>query len=140
MTEAEDLLAQADHLLVTGDPAARGWWPRTAAFLIRAALEEELRAFWDRTEPGTAEASMRAQLLVLATTAPPGAETARDAAATWHALSRACHHHPYELAPTAAELRTWHTAVSGLSAVLQAGGIGANAQGPSGGGYGQINP
>jgi hypothetical protein len=86
VSEAEDLLAQADHLLVTGDPAARGWWPRTAAFLVRAALEEELRAFWDRTEPGTAEASMRAQLLVLATTAPPGAETARDAAATWHAL------------------------------------------------------
>ena len=26
---------------------------------------------------------------------------------TWGALSRACHHHPYELAPTAAELARW---------------------------------
>ncbi|MCW2903272.1 MAG: hypothetical protein JWO67_5537 [Streptosporangiaceae bacterium] len=119
MTESEDLLTQADFLLLAGGPDARGWWPRTAAFLIRAALELELRAFWDCTEPGTGEASMRAQLLVLATYSPPGAETARDVAATWHALSRACHHHPYELAPTAAELRTWHTAVTGLSEALQ---------------------
>jgi hypothetical protein len=26
---------------------------------------------------------------------------------TWGALSRACHHHPYELSPTAGELVTW---------------------------------
>ena len=25
----------------------------------------------------------------------------------WGSLSRACHHHPYELAPTAGELATW---------------------------------
>lgn len=25
----------------------------------------------------------------------------------WSALSRACHHHPYELAPTADELQGW---------------------------------
>jgi hypothetical protein len=130
VTESEDLLAQAD-LLLAGGPDARGWWPRTAAFLIRAALELELRAFWDCTEPGTGEASMRAQLLVLATNSPPGAETARDVAATWHALSRACHHHPYELAPTAAELRTWHTAVTGLSGALQRNDTVAQGEGTS---------
>ena len=122
MTESEELLAQADRLLRDGGSDARGWWPRTAAFLIRAALEEELRAFWDRAEPGTEDASMRAQLLVLAGMTRPGRETARDVAAAWHALSRACHHHPYELAPTAAELRTWHSAVSRLGAELQARG------------------
>jgi hypothetical protein len=26
---------------------------------------------------------------------------------TWGALSRACHHHPYELAPTVEELAAW---------------------------------
>ncbi|RBY75814.1 hypothetical protein DQ238_18890 [Geodermatophilus sp. TF02-6] len=119
MTESEELLAQADQLLRHGSSDAGGWWPRTAAFLIRAALELELRAFWDRAEPGTEGAPMRAQLLVLATRTPPGAGTARDVAAAWHALSRACHHHPYELAPTAAELRAWHADVAGLSSALR---------------------
>ena len=128
MTESKNLLIQADFLLLAGGADARGWSPRTAAFLIRAALELELQAFWDCTAPGTAEASMRAQLLVLAMSSPPGAETARDVAATWHALSRACHHHPYELAPTAAELRTWHTAVTGLREALKLNDARANRE------------
>jgi hypothetical protein len=32
-------------------------------------------------------------------------EAARDASYAWSALSRACHHHAYELPPTASELR-----------------------------------
>jgi len=32
----------------------------------------------------------------------------------WAALSRACHHHPYELAPTAHELEHWLDAVERL--------------------------
>ena len=32
-------------------------------------------------------------------------DLARETAAAWSDLSRACHHHPYELAPTANELR-----------------------------------
>ena len=32
---------------------------------------------------------------------------ARQTSATWAALSRACHHHPYELNPTADEMRAW---------------------------------
>ena len=140
MTESEELLSQADLLLRDGGPGVRGWWPRTAAFLIRAALELELRAFWGCTEPGTEEASMRAQLLVLVTTSPPGPEAARDVAAAWHALSRACHHHPYELAPTVAELRAWHTTVSGLSAVLQTSGTGAHVAGTVGRQTGQMDP
>ena len=36
----------------------------------------------------------------------------RDA---WTGLSRAGHHHAYELAPTAAELRSWHAAVIQLA-------------------------
>lgn len=121
MTESEDLLRQADVLLSDGVPDAGSWWPRTAAFLIRAALELELRAFWDREEPGTGDASMRAQLLVLQSKTPPGIEVARDTAAAWHVLSRACHHHAYELAPTIAELRSWHAAVLAIRAALRTG-------------------
>lgn len=40
------------------------------------------------------------------------AERTRDA---WTGLSRAAHHHAYELAPTAAELRDWHATVSQLT-------------------------
>ena len=49
------------------------------------------------TAPGT-------QLLCL-TVYLSNRELAREAAAAWSDLSRARHHHPYELAPTANELR-----------------------------------
>jgi len=62
---------------------------------------------------------MRAQMHVLLEEDPPGTEVGRDAAAAWTALSRACHHHAYELAPTAAELRTWHTTVLGIRTALR---------------------
>ena len=32
----------------------------------------------------------------------------------WSALSRACHHHAYELAPTAGELQSWFLVVREL--------------------------
>lgn len=32
----------------------------------------------------------------------------------WHALSRACHHHAYELAPTVSELQHLHAVVTQL--------------------------
>ena len=47
----------------------------------------------------------RSQLLCLTAYLDPG--TARRAAYLFAALSRACHYHPYELAPTAAELTGW---------------------------------
>jgi hypothetical protein len=37
---------------------------------------------------------------------------------TWTALSRACHHHAYELSPTAAELGTWLESVDELVRVV----------------------
>ncbi|WP_088948742.1 hypothetical protein [Micromonospora zamorensis] len=49
----------------------------------------------------------------------PGAETARRVAFAWATLSAATHHHCYELAPTAAELRRLHTEVSTLLEQLE---------------------
>lgn len=40
---------------------------------------------------------------------------------TWAALSRACHHHPYELPPTVEEIRRWMEPVRELHAVLVKG-------------------
>ena len=48
---------------------------------------------------------MRSQLLCLTAYLDPS--TASRAAYLFAALSRACHYHPYELAPTAAELTSW---------------------------------
>jgi hypothetical protein len=108
----DSLLAEADRLLVTMIPATRGRWPRACAWLIRLALEQALDGYWADVQPEAASCGMRAQLLLLPTYA--GSQTAQRAREAWTGLARATHHHPYELAPTAAELRTWHNLVAGL--------------------------
>ncbi len=52
---------------------------------------------------------MRAQLLCLEGYMP--AKTARHAHLVWTALSRASHHHVYELPPTCDELLAWFQTV-----------------------------
>lgn len=110
MTDSVLLLQTTERLLTQVVPGTRGLWPRTAALILRAALEEELDEFWLRTEPSVAAANTRAQLLLLRQYAD--AEVADRAASAWHGLSRACHHHAYELAPEAQELRSWLNAVT----------------------------
>ncbi|MGK5671724.1 hypothetical protein ACSNOB_02610 [Micromonospora sp. URMC 106] len=48
----------------------------------------------------------------------PGIGVARRVAFAWATLSAVAHHHCYELAPTAAELRRLHSEVSVLLARL----------------------
>jgi hypothetical protein len=116
---ADVLLDDADRMLA-GDRAANGaWWPRAAALVVRSALEAELAAYWARVEPGVEQCPMRAQLAVLRRPEYAGPDTGTDVAAAWHALSRASHHHAYELAPTLAELRSWSLAVRDAVAVLR---------------------
>ena len=55
---------------------------------------------------------MKTQLLCLPTYLEP--RLAREISYVWAALSNACHHHPYDLAPTAAELSGWMSAVARL--------------------------
>ncbi len=59
---------------------------------------------------------MRAQLLCLRELADE--ETAERASHAWWALSRASHHHPYELSPTAGELAEWIRSVEGVIEAL----------------------
>ena len=77
-------------------------WPRAAALLARQYLEAALAGYWDAREPAIARLNMRVQLDCLRVYA--GDPVAADVAWTWHALSRATHHHPYELDPTMEEL------------------------------------
>ena len=99
------LLALARTVLARPDARLVGVWPRTAAFLGRQALELTMRLLWERVSPPMAETSARAQLLCLP--AYVDADVARRGAYTWSALSRLCHQHAYELAPTGGELVGW---------------------------------
>lgn len=104
MNNADTYLAAADKLLTQVVAGARGTWPRACAWLIRLALETELAVFWSTACPPVVHVrSRRAQLLLLPRYSTR--ELTRRASHAWVALSRGGHHHSYELALTAAELR-----------------------------------
>jgi hypothetical protein len=84
----------------------RRCWQRGCACLTRLALEHGLRRYWSRVAPTVARCPIRHQLLALPSFVDP--QTSRIARTAWHGLSRAVHHHTYELAPTHAELHSWH--------------------------------
>jgi len=96
------LLDRADEVLdgtiPLGPRAAR-----TAALLARLALEDwldEQSASWasqSETWP-----TNNSKLVVLGRN--QGAEVGEQARRVWHSLSRAVHHHAYELQPSAAEV------------------------------------
>lgn len=112
-------LPTADRLLNTVVQGARGAWPRACAWLLRAELETALDQFWLRVRPDIAAAThaQRPKLLMLPTYA--GAETARRVSYLWWALSRAGHHHQYELGITAAELVQLRTELVEVIELLQ---------------------
>jgi hypothetical protein len=69
--------------------------------------------------PGAERCANRPRLLCLREYVPD--ELAQRPAYLWAALSRACHHHPYELSPTADEIGRWiddtESVVADLSAL-----------------------
>ena len=117
--DAARLLDLADGLLGRADPATAGLWPRASALLALRALEASLLRLWADRGPGLERCPMRAQLICLRSYLGDASLAAR-AGHAWSALSRACHHHPYELAPTAAELRGWLAVVRELAGTVGA--------------------
>ncbi|MFC3962533.1 hypothetical protein [Nocardia jiangsuensis] len=100
-----DRFEAADHLLAGTVTDAGGVWSRATSWILRLAVEQAVDELWARREPALARCPMRAQLLALRLHA--GTELAARIAAVWTALSRAAHHHDYELAPSVTELRRW---------------------------------
>jgi hypothetical protein len=100
---AEQLVAEARRLLDETPAGTTSAWPRAAALLCRQALEDTLDELWVARAPSLRFASMRAQLSCLPSYLSPAA-LAHDVAFSWHALSHATHHHPYELDPVREEL------------------------------------
>jgi len=92
-------------------------WPRAAALFLRQALEDAVRRLWVGPAAGLERATFTAQLVCLRAYLGD-TDLARRAHLTWCQLSTACHAHPYELAPTAAELTTWADTVDTLIAAI----------------------
>jgi hypothetical protein len=113
------MIAAARGLLEREDPITAGLWPRATALLTRQALEAALDALWLRRARGVEMCSARAQLICLPAYLRDE-ELAERVSYTWTALSRACHHHPYELSPTASELLAWIRTVEQLVARVNA--------------------
>ncbi|MEV0245333.1 hypothetical protein AB0H76_01955 [Nocardia sp. NPDC050712] len=108
---------EAVDRLLDGDVTdAGGVWSRATAWILRLALEQAVDQLWLRTTPELARCPMRAQLLALRVYAGP--DTAAQVATVWAALSRAAHHHDYELAPSVTELRRWREQTEAIAAVL----------------------
>jgi hypothetical protein len=108
-----ELLDAADGLLRLADPTTAGLWPRTSALLALDALETSVERLWQRHSLDFASCAMRTQLICLRSYLDDPPLAAR-AAHAWSALSRASHHHAYELAPTAVELQSWFAVVREL--------------------------
>lgn len=100
-----ELCDAAARLLSTADEETAGLWPRAAAILTRQALEVTLGYLWTARAPGAEDAPMRAQLAALPVVLRD-ADLAGRVSYAWWALTRACHHHHYELPPTLGELET----------------------------------
>jgi len=91
--------------------------PRAAAWITRSALEDILRDLIRAkgVEPGKAKTrSLLSCIEVLYQDSDP--QLPLRAQYAWDALSEACHHHAYELAPTVAEVRSLIDTVTGLRA------------------------
>ena len=99
--EVTELLASARQALAghLGVPPARA--TRTAALLGRAALEEIVVSECARLGI-SAYATMRTRLICMRVLVDAAAGHA--ACLAWGGLSSACHHHSYELSPTATEI------------------------------------
>jgi len=110
-------LATADLMLTSVIRGTRGAWPRACAWLLRHELEAAMDRYWSRVCPAIGRSTVqRPKLLLLAHYAGP--ELGGRAGYLWWALSRAGHHHPYELGVTAAELTRLRVEVIAVVALL----------------------
>jgi hypothetical protein len=111
MTSA--LIGHARAVLDGRTPVPPGQQAHVASFLARQALEDIVLSLCERRiQSLDYPVAMRSRLIVLGMLSEPQTATAIEVA--WIGLSAACHHHAYELAPTAAEVRHLINIVAGL--------------------------
>lgn len=103
-------LSGTKRITVSTDRATASVWPRASALMARQSLEAALDEFWQTRAPADARdcarTSTHAQLLCLRRYLDDG-DLAGRVAWAWSGLSRACHHHAYDMPPSASELEAW---------------------------------
>lgn len=112
MTKPAAYLDYADRLL-DGEFGLGARGPRTAALLARTVLEEwidEQSQAWASSALGYP--TTRSKIVALG--AIRGASIGEKTRRVWHALSRAVHHHAYELQPSVSEVQHLVNAVREL--------------------------
>ena len=108
-----ELVDMADGVLHDHASNWGGSWARAVALLTRQALEGALDQLWTVRGVDLSPVSAHAQLICLRAYLDDDT-LAAEVRYAWAALSRACHHHPYELAPTAEELTRWDVTIRAL--------------------------
>ncbi len=116
MTTPDHLTGLAHDLLRRSEARTVGLWQRAVALLARQALEASIGSALATRAPGIERCPARAQLLCLPSYV--STEVGLEAGYLWSVLSRACHQHAYELAPTWEELAMWLERVESVNAVL----------------------
>lgn len=106
------LLDQAQTVL-NGDSAPRN---RMACWIARAALEEAVRARLAEKGRPAGTGSMRSLLTCFEVAYGDDPLLVDDAEYSWAGLSNACHHHAFELGPTATEAQRLIDAVRRVAA------------------------
>ena len=120
MTTAAQLLRAAERMMGKDGSRAKGAWTRGVALLTRQAIEVSLTELWGERSPGVERCPARIQLICLPV-AGVDADVARQVRHTWALLSAACHHHPYDVAPSGEELGQWIHVAAGLNKAVSAG-------------------
>jgi hypothetical protein len=99
----QELVEAAALLLSERVSPTLGVWSRAVALLARQSIEQSLNLLWRARAPGLEACSTHAQLLCLPLYLRD-VELAQSSSYAWMALTRVCHHHPYELLPNNGEL------------------------------------
>lgn len=102
MSSAHSLIEQATSVLAEATPYSN----RAACWIARAALESAVDDILVSRDRNAAAATMRSKLTVLQVALEKThAEVPALAEYAWNGLSLACHHHAFELTPTASEVQ-----------------------------------
>lgn len=102
MSTAASLIEQASAVLDESTPHGN----RAACWIARAALENVVDDLLLAKNCSAHEATMRSKLTVLQVACREEGDVPLRAEYAWSRLSQACHHHAFELSPTASEVHT----------------------------------
>jgi len=100
VSDTTSLLSDATVILERGGPYGN----RAACWIARAALESAVDDILEAERLAAPAATMRSKLTILYV-ALEGSQTAGRAEYAWNRLSWACHHHAFQLSPSATEVR-----------------------------------